>query len=84
MGYYTKPLVLQFALLVANFGMRDISKITALLRRNLELGLRICCGGLILHMSVIAVGGGDIFLHVSPVRRFFLSVIEIFSVLIID
>jgi hypothetical protein len=50
MGYYTKPLVLQCASSVANFGMRDISKITGLLRRNLELGLRIRCRGLILHM----------------------------------
>ena len=53
-------------------GMRDICKITGLLRRNLELGLRICCRGLILHMWVITVGGDII--HVSPVRRcFFLS-----------
>jgi len=32
------------------FGMRDICKVTGLLRRNMELGLRIRCRGLILHM----------------------------------
>jgi hypothetical protein len=50
MGYFDKLLVLWFVLLVANFGMRDISKITVLLRRNLELGLQIRCRGLLLHV----------------------------------
>ena len=43
---------------VKYFGMRDICKVTGLLRRNMELGLRIRCRGLILHMWVITVGGG--------------------------
>ncbi len=73
MCYYTKPLVLQFALFVANFGMRDICKVTGLLRRNLELGLRIRCRGLILHMRVITVGGGGggNTMLIFPVRRYF-------------
>jgi hypothetical protein len=40
------------------FGMRDTCKVTGLLRRNMELGLRIRCRGLILHMWLITAGGG--------------------------
>ncbi len=38
--------------------MRDICKVNGLLRRNMELGLRIRCRGLILHMWVITAGRG--------------------------
>jgi hypothetical protein len=42
------------------FGMRDTCKVTGLLRRNMELGLRIRCRGLILHMWLITAGGGGV------------------------
>jgi hypothetical protein len=38
--------------------MRDICKVAGLLRQNMELGLRILCRGLILHMWVTTGGGG--------------------------
>jgi hypothetical protein len=41
-----------------NFGMRDICKVTGLLRWNMELVLRIRCRGLTLHMWLITAGGG--------------------------
>ena len=60
--------------------MRDICKVTGLLRRNMELGLRIRCRGLILHMRVITVGGGKE-TYVSPVDAVSLYYRDIFSVI---
>ena len=50
-------------------GVRDICKITALQWRNLELGLQVCCRGLIC-ICESSLWGGDI-MHISPVRRCF-------------
>ncbi len=47
-----------FSFVVKFFGMRDICKVTGLLRQNMGLGLRIRCRGLILHIWLITAGGG--------------------------